>query len=185
MQCWHLLRDSPKWGAWRLRNNDKRKTPKKRTRDHVESSESDVATLSQVWVLRRSYRKSNTMMRTRARGGRPHGASKAKMERANLAPYARQVKAAERAVSNAEMRIKVAQEQLDLSLFSIAINQNDHLAAEFLLLKKQSALQRLRAEMLRTGGTEIAAVPPRVPPQPEPDTPLESDEDSSRPSAVV
>ncbi|KAE9042900.1 hypothetical protein PR003_g6339 [Phytophthora rubi] len=38
------------------------------------------------------------------------------MERANLALYACQVKAAERSVANSEMRTKVAQDQLDLSL---------------------------------------------------------------------
>ncbi|KAE9042602.1 hypothetical protein PR002_g3822 [Phytophthora rubi] len=56
------------------------------------------------------------------------------MERANLALYACQVKAAERSVANSEMRTKVAQDQLDLSLFSIPANPDDPIAAAFRLL---------------------------------------------------
>ncbi|KAE9226129.1 hypothetical protein PF005_g5244 [Phytophthora fragariae] len=71
---------------------------------------------------------------TATNDARQHGASKTKMERANLALYACQVKAAERSVANSEMRTKVAQDQLDLSLFSIPANPDDPIAAAFLLL---------------------------------------------------
>jgi hypothetical protein len=69
------------------------------------------------------------------------------MDRADLALYARQVKAAERAVVNSELRIKVAEEQFDLSLFSITGNSEDPLTSEFLAIKRQAVLRRLRAEI--------------------------------------
>jgi len=149
MQCWHVLRESPKWGAWRS-SNDKRKMPKKRQRGEVESGESDTTapSPSDDTLSPDEQRRAPTTTETPSTtDDHPQGASKAKTERANLALYARQVKAAERTVANAEMRIKVAQDQLDISLFSIPGNPDDPLTAEFLLLKKQAALKRLRAEL--------------------------------------
>ncbi|KAG3242748.1 hypothetical protein PI124_g12420 [Phytophthora idaei] len=47
---------------------------------------------------------------------------------------------------NAEKRLKVAQEQLELSLFTAQPTSNDPLATEYLMLKKQAVLKRLRLE---------------------------------------
>lgn len=45
------------------------------------------------------------------------------------------------------MSIMVAQDLLNLSLFTIPANSDDPIAAEFLLLENQAALKRLRAEL--------------------------------------
>ncbi|KAG1705637.1 hypothetical protein DVH05_003338 [Phytophthora capsici] len=74
------------------------------------------------------------------------GASRTKLDRANLALYARQVKAAERAAANAQQRIRVAQDQYEWSLFSLRSDGNDPLTAEFLALKRQPVIKRLRVE---------------------------------------
>jgi hypothetical protein len=68
------------------------------------------------------------------------------MDRTNLALHARQVKAAERAVANAKLRMKVAQEQLDINLFSITAGPNDPLMVEFLQRERRAVLDCLRAE---------------------------------------
>ncbi|KAG9410941.1 hypothetical protein AC1031_018969 [Aphanomyces cochlioides] len=74
------------------------------------------------------------------------GVSKAKLERNNLALYARQVKAAERAVTNSDMRMRIAQEQMEINLFTLQANPADSEMSEFLQLKRQAVLNRLRAE---------------------------------------
>jgi hypothetical protein len=131
--------------------------PKKRQRTEVESGESDTTAPSppdDTLSPDEQLRAPSTTEAPSITDARPQGARNAKMERANLALYARQVKAAERAVAIAEMRIKVAQDQLDLNLISIPGNPDDPLAAEFLLLKKQAALKRLHAELQAVGTQE-------------------------------
>lgn len=96
-QCWYVLRDSPKWGAWRS-SNAKRKTPKatnKRSFSQVDDDESESPSSS----LSDTPQATIVQPTPAVQDKKTVGAGRAKMERANLALYARQVKAAERSVA--------------------------------------------------------------------------------------
>lgn len=91
MQCWYVLHDSTKWGrgTWRS-GNDKRKTPKKCQRKG-DSDEPDTTVPAALTLpsTNTSRPAPLEMMRVRMESARPRWS-------ANLALYARQVKAAER-----------------------------------------------------------------------------------------
>ncbi|KUF85495.1 DNA-directed RNA polymerase II subunit rpb3 [Phytophthora nicotianae] len=155
LQCWHILRDSEKWGAWRT-SNEKRQGSKRSASVRDRNSSSNAS-------LNSSERSPPAeTLRVQGESEEPRqGVTRAKLDRANQALYARQVKAAERAAENAEKRIKVAQEQLDLTLFTAQAAPNDPLAAEYLMLKKQAVLKRLRLEALsEPSGSSISLAAP-------------------------
>ncbi|RLN91919.1 hypothetical protein BBJ28_00012360 [Nothophytophthora sp. Chile5] len=142
MQCWYVLRDSPKWGAWRS-TNEKRKTPRKRSSSAVSELFDDAGDPLPHPDLPMVGGKVREHAVTPLKGT---CVIRAKIDRINLVLYAHQAQAAERAVANAEKRIWVAQDQLELSLFSIARNIDGPEANEYLTLKRQSVLQCLRTE---------------------------------------
>ncbi|KAG9398362.1 hypothetical protein AC1031_014700 [Aphanomyces cochlioides] len=123
--CWKVLRDEPKWQEW-MDSTTKPDEPKvvKRPSSDQEvdlSSESDKAIQ------------------------RPTGMKRAKSEKAQELLLVRQVRATEAMVDNAKARIQVAQEQNDIQVFSMRFDPSDEQAAEFLKLKRENILQRLRS----------------------------------------
>ncbi|KAG9401861.1 hypothetical protein AC1031_007569 [Aphanomyces cochlioides] len=113
-QCWSLLKDSAKWGA-RRDANQKRKGSSKRPLEtmsedftHDQTATSRAKTSQSISHVDKNDEK---------------GVSKAKLERNNLALYAREVKAAERAVTNSDMRMRIVQEQMEINLFTVKLTQ--------------------------------------------------------------
>ena len=141
ISCWYILRESVKWGAWRS-SNSKRSTPTaKRSRSAVENP-AVVSVQSENHV-----ENANDTSDDDSKVKRPKGMRKAKMEKISLSLQARQVQAAEALAASSKERVKVAQEQIELNLFSIVPNPGDDMARQYLELRKMKALARIRTEM--------------------------------------
>ncbi|KAE9219189.1 hypothetical protein PF004_g13676 [Phytophthora fragariae] len=139
LQCWSILKDSPKWGAWRMRRDGK-STPQKPTHKRTErlddSDTTATATSDQL----------QSPVSTESSSRRPVGQKRSKLEETNSTLYARQVQAAERMARNGEARNRVARVQVDLNIFSLAPNSNDPEAMEYVRLQRKLILAHVRSE---------------------------------------
>ncbi|OWZ05190.1 hypothetical protein PHMEG_00022769 [Phytophthora megakarya] len=146
--CWKVLRDSQKWGAWR-QGSKKKCRGAQRVDDAAQNQDQPVDAVA-------SFAADTGDTEGDDAERRPMGQKRAKMERTNLALYARQVQAAERMAKTSEARVRVAQDQVEQNLFSMIPSQGDAESMEFVSLKRQIILARLRKEVAVVAGRESA-----------------------------
>ncbi|CAK4070423.1 unnamed protein product [Aphanomyces euteiches] len=123
---WKVLRNEPKWQEWMD------STPKADKPKVVKRSSSD----QEVNLSNES--EQNTPQR-------PTGMKRVKSEKTQEFLLVRQVRATEAMVDSAKATIQVTQEQNDIQVFSMRFDPSDEQAAEFLKLKRENILQRLRS----------------------------------------
>lgn len=157
MQCWYILRGSPKWSAW-LNANEKRFAPKKR------KPSTQVESDQEPGVDVESYDDTDATTDECAqvqsdREERPQGTKRAKTEARNLALYERQVRAAEtmaesakarniiaeRQSAIAEKQNAIAEKQTEQNVFIGAPPTNDPDVLTYLRLERKRVLNRLES----------------------------------------